>query len=143
MEWHNHERARNAWDIERAEMRAKFAKQEGESRSAKRMNEALDRQIKMLERVVRIERAKNKVLMSGEKDPATLEKALKEADALSRTEVKGMSRCLYNSLTPVDMLEGQISYKSSYGQHLWTQKSHSTLSMKCGLIKQKSSARRV
>jgi len=90
MEWHNHERARNAWDIERAEMRAKFAKQEGESRSAKRMNEALDRQIKMLERVVRIERAKNKVLMSGEKDPAALEKALKEADALSRTEVKGI-----------------------------------------------------
>lgn len=90
MEWHNHERARNAWDIERAETKAKIAKQEGETRSAKKLNEALDRQIRMLERALRAERAKNKVLMSGEKDAAALEKALKEADTLSRTEVKGI-----------------------------------------------------
>ncbi|KAK1083588.1 1,2-dihydroxy-3-keto-5-methylthiopentene dioxygenase [Friedmanniomyces endolithicus] len=60
LEWHNHERARNAWDIERAEMKAKIAKQEGECRHAKRINEQLDRQVKMLEFALRGKRAKAK-----------------------------------------------------------------------------------
>ena len=53
LEWHNHERARNAWDIERAEMKAKIAKQEGEVRSAKRLNEQLEKHVKMLENALR------------------------------------------------------------------------------------------
>lgn len=57
IEWHNHERARNAWDIERAEMKAKIAKQEGESRQAKRINEQLERQVRMLEMALKHERA--------------------------------------------------------------------------------------
>lgn len=60
LEWHNHERARNAWDIERAEMKAKIAKQEGECRQARRLNEQLDRQVRMLEMALKNERAKNK-----------------------------------------------------------------------------------
>jgi striatin 1/3/4 len=60
IEWHNHERARNAWDIERAEMKAKIAKQEGECRHAKRINEQLERQVRMLELALKNERAKNK-----------------------------------------------------------------------------------
>lgn len=58
IEWHNHERARNAWDIERAEMKAKIAKQEGESRQAKRINEQLERQVRMLEMALKNERTK-------------------------------------------------------------------------------------
>lgn len=69
IEWHNHERARNAWDIERAEMKAKIAKQEGENRSSKRLNEILDRQIKMLEKVLKSERAKNKTGAADEAVP--------------------------------------------------------------------------
>lgn len=56
VEWHNHERARNAWDIERAEMKAKIAKQEGEVRHSRRLNDQLTRQIKMLEMALRNER---------------------------------------------------------------------------------------
>jgi len=58
IEWHNHERARNAWDIERAEMKAKIAKHEGESRHAKRINEQLERQVRMLESALKQERKK-------------------------------------------------------------------------------------
>ncbi|OQO03591.1 hypothetical protein B0A48_10256 [Cryoendolithus antarcticus] len=58
IEWHNHERARNAWDIERAEMKAKIAKQEGECRQARRLNEQLDRQVRMLETALRNARGK-------------------------------------------------------------------------------------
>lgn len=65
IEWHNHERARNAWDIERAEMKAKIAKQEGECRHAKRINEQLDRQVRMLEMALKQERAKNKAGANG------------------------------------------------------------------------------
>lgn len=60
IEWHSHERARNAWDIERAEMKGKIAKQEGEVRQAKRINEQLSRQIRMLEAALKNERAKSK-----------------------------------------------------------------------------------
>ncbi|EME43393.1 hypothetical protein DOTSEDRAFT_72705 [Dothistroma septosporum NZE10] len=60
IEWHNHERARNAWDIERAEMRAKIAKQEGENKQGKRINEQLERQVRMLELALKNERAKSK-----------------------------------------------------------------------------------
>lgn len=69
IEWHNHERARNAWDIERAEMKAKIAKQEGDCRSAKKMNESLDRQIRMLEKALKAERAKNKAIAAGQEPP--------------------------------------------------------------------------
>ena len=58
LEWHNHERARNAWDIERAEMKAKIAKQEGEVRSAKKLNDQLNRHIRMLEVALTNERKK-------------------------------------------------------------------------------------
>lgn len=60
LEWHSHERARNAWDIERAEMKAKIAKQEGEVRSAKKLNDQLNKHIRMLEQALTNERAKSK-----------------------------------------------------------------------------------
>ncbi len=62
IQWHTHERERNAWDIERAEMKAKIAKQEGECRQAKHLNEQLNRQIRMLEQALKNERAKTKAL---------------------------------------------------------------------------------
>lgn len=58
IEWHSHERARNAWDIERAEMLAKIVKQEGEVRQTKRINEQLHRQVRMLEMALKNERGK-------------------------------------------------------------------------------------
>jgi striatin 1/3/4 len=78
IEWHNHERARNAWDIERAEMKAKIAKQEGEGRQAKRLNEQLDRQVRMLEMALRNERAKSKGGKVEEKKGADSEKEKKK-----------------------------------------------------------------
>ena len=86
IEWHNHERARNAWDIERAEMKAKIAKQEGEGRQAKRLNEQLDRQVRMLEMALRNERAKSKGGKVEEKKGADSEK---EKEKKKNGEEKG------------------------------------------------------
>ena len=70
LEWHAHERARNAWDIERAELKAKIAKQEGDCRSSKKINESLTKQIRMLEKVLKQERAHNRAIEKGEQIPS-------------------------------------------------------------------------
>ncbi|KAI9725833.1 MAG: hypothetical protein M1828_002462 [Chrysothrix sp. TS-e1954] len=70
IEWHSHERARNAWDIERAEMKAKIAKQEGDCRSAKKLNDLLDKQVRMLEKALKHERSKNKAITNGDPIPS-------------------------------------------------------------------------
>jgi len=83
IEWHNHERARNAWDIERAELKVKLAKMNGEWRAAKRMNEQLDKQIRMLEIALRKEREKSKL---GNGRPATPD--VKEQDVKSEKDLE-------------------------------------------------------
>jgi striatin 1/3/4 len=65
-EWHRHERDRNAWDIERAEMKIKIADLEGKNRAAKKNEEAFTQRLKMLEAALRRERAKTQ--------PATTDK---------------------------------------------------------------------
>ena len=67
IEWHNHERLRNAWDIEREEMKQKIARQEGINKKLKRMTEVLDKHVKMLEVALRTERAKTKATAAGGK----------------------------------------------------------------------------
>ncbi|KAI9807633.1 MAG: hypothetical protein M1825_005574 [Sarcosagium campestre] len=70
-EWHRHERDRNAWEIERAEMKARIAKLEGENRSSKKMQDSFSKHIQMLESALRRERenfkaAKDKAGANGE-----------------------------------------------------------------------------
>jgi striatin 1/3/4 len=92
LEWHNHERARNAWDIERAEMKAKIAKQEGDVRSAKKLNDQLDKQIRMLEMALKNERAKTRAaataIPSDEKPAAGDEKKDLKLKSRIGTELK-------------------------------------------------------
>src|SRR2546421_9602990 len=66
-EWHRHERDRNAWEIERAEMKAKIAKLEGSSRSSKRQEEILSKHVKMLEKALKSEREKAKAAKMDDK----------------------------------------------------------------------------
>ena len=64
-EWHRHERDRNAWEIERAEMKSKIGKLEGDGRTSKRLQASLSKHVKMLENVLKQERAKAKATASG------------------------------------------------------------------------------
>ncbi|KAF1981285.1 WD40 repeat-like protein [Aulographum hederae CBS 113979] len=70
MQWHDHERARNAWDIERAEAKAKISKQEGELRKTKAMNNTLEKHVRLLEQALKSERANLKALQAGKEAPA-------------------------------------------------------------------------
>jgi hypothetical protein len=58
MEWHRHERDRNAWQIERAEMKSRIGKLEGDGRTSKRLQESLGKHVKILENALRREREK-------------------------------------------------------------------------------------
>ncbi|KAL1845663.1 1,2-dihydroxy-3-keto-5-methylthiopentene dioxygenase [Paecilomyces lecythidis] len=66
-EWHRHERERNAWEIERAEMKSRIGRLEGDARTSKRLHESLGKHIKLLEAALKREREKVKGLMNGEK----------------------------------------------------------------------------
>lgn len=66
-EWHRHERDRNAWEIERAEMKSRIGKLEGDGRTSKRMQEALGKHVKILEIALKKEREKTKSSAQGDK----------------------------------------------------------------------------
>lgn len=58
-EWHRHERDRNAWQIERAEMKSRIGKLEGDGRTSKRLQESLGKHVKLLENALKREREKS------------------------------------------------------------------------------------
>ncbi|KAF2738534.1 striatin Pro11 [Polyplosphaeria fusca] len=97
LEWHNHERARNAWDIERAEMKAKIAKQEGEVRSAKKLNDQLNKHIRMLEQALLAERNKSKP--SGD---AKDESKDAKGKAAARADLKSTQNKHHNSFLDIE-----------------------------------------
>lgn len=71
MEWHRHERDRNAWQIERAEMKSRIGKLEGDGRTSKRLQESLGKHVKILENALRKERDKAKVQPGEEQSGGT------------------------------------------------------------------------
>ncbi|EEQ29147.1 1,2-dihydroxy-3-keto-5-methylthiopentene dioxygenase [Microsporum canis] len=93
-EWHRHERDRNAWEIERAEMKSRIGRLEGDARTSKRMHESLGKHVRILEIALKKEREKTSKLAEGEKlepgvDPK--EVAKKSLKALEKKQPKPSS----------------------------------------------------
>lgn len=65
-EWHRHERDRNAWEIERAEMKSRIGRLEGDIRTSKRLRESLAKHVRLLEAALKKEREKVKKLTNNE-----------------------------------------------------------------------------
>lgn len=65
-EWHRHERDRNAWQIERAEMKSRIGKLEGDGRTSRRLQESLGKHVRLLENALKKEREKVKALQLGQ-----------------------------------------------------------------------------
>ncbi|KAF2669371.1 WD40 repeat-like protein [Microthyrium microscopicum] len=102
IEWHNHERARNAWDIERAEMKQKITKMQGENNHLKRTTQILERHVKMLEKVLVDERAKSKAANAGEKPSADDKDDIDlKAKAALKAELKN-GKSLFTSILDSD-----------------------------------------
>lgn len=75
-EWHKHERDRNNWEIERAEMKARIAKLEGDKHREKRMAEVYYNRIKLLEVALKKERS-SRATAAGESPADTGDDVLK------------------------------------------------------------------
>ncbi|KAJ5908709.1 Striatin Pro11 [Penicillium taxi] len=76
-EWHRHERDRNAWEIERAEMKSRIGRLEGDLRTSKRLHESLGKHVRLMEIALKRERENVKKLsnneeIEGPKDPKEL-----------------------------------------------------------------------
>ncbi|KAI1401976.1 WD40 repeat-like protein [Hypoxylon fuscum] len=63
-EWHRHERDRNAWEIERQEMKGRIAALEGSARRADATQKALKKYVNILEKKVKDQAAQLKVASS-------------------------------------------------------------------------------
>jgi striatin 1/3/4 len=119
IEWHNHERARNSWEIEREEMKQKVSKDEGEIKKLKWQNEFLEKHVKMLESSLRAERAKSRALAAGDKSVAENE-ATKEAKVKAAVKLDPRSgkpaarRALLHAL----FMANKISHSSQQASQL-------------------------
>ena len=90
-EWHRHERDRNAWEIERAEMKSRIGRLEGDVRTNKRLHESLGKHVKMLEMALKKEREKVRSLSKGELVEDTRD-AKEIAKEILKNNVKSMSQ---------------------------------------------------
>jgi striatin 1/3/4 len=87
-EWHRHERDRNAWEIERQEMKSRIANLEGQARRSDATQKALKKYVTILEKKVKDQAA----LLKGGK-PATpeTEHANPDRSALLEEKLRCMS----------------------------------------------------
>lgn len=110
-EWHRHERERNAWQIERAEMKSRIGKLEGDGRTNKRLRESMDKHIRLLEHALKKEREKAKSPQSGSQ---TEDK--KEESQVTKQNVrppsKGKPHNSFLDLEPEDQSSPNLRHES-------------------------------
>jgi len=90
-EWHRHERDRNAWEIERAEMKSRIGRLEGDVRTSKRLQESLGKHIKLLEMALKREREKVRRLTNGE----PIDDLLKDPKEIAKENLKSLPKRMY------------------------------------------------
>lgn len=91
-EWHRHERDRNAWEIERQEMKSRIASLEGQTRRADATQKALKKYVTILEKKVKDQAA---LLKGGAAPDAAAEKSKLDRAALLQEKLRCMF-CLFH-----------------------------------------------
>ncbi|KAH8205510.1 hypothetical protein TruAng_000416 [Truncatella angustata] len=107
-EWHRHERDRNAWEIERQEMKGRIAALEGSTRRADASQKALKKYVGILEKKVKDQAARLKTAESGNgtadehavKQPPKVDRATLIAEKLKSSNDKPKE--------PIPGLEGLV-----------------------------------
>lgn len=91
-EWHRHERDRNAWEIEKQEMKGRIANLEGAARRADATQKALKKYVTILESKVKDQGAKLKAAAAGEKVEDEPHKPKKlDRDAMIQAKLRSAS----------------------------------------------------
>lgn len=97
-EWHRHERDRNAWEIEREEMKNRIAILEGETRTSKGIRTSLERHVKLLE--VALKRERERVRSADKGEGVESQKGAKE---LARDELRAVGKGMRSLLCSCDL----------------------------------------
>lgn len=88
-EWHRHERDRNAWEIEKQEMKGRIANLEGQARRADATQKALKKYVSILERKIKDQAAQlNGTSATEDADPAKKDRAAKIQEKLRSSSEK-------------------------------------------------------
>lgn len=93
-EWHRHERDRNAWEIERQEMKVRIASLEGIGRRSDVQQKGLRKYVKMLEKALAAERKKGKAINGVSEDN-------KDVKATEVSKLKARTQCRSSELKPL------------------------------------------
>lgn len=97
-EWHRHERDRNAWEIEKQEMKSRIASLEGQTRRADATQKALKKYVTILEKKVKDQAAQ---LKGGDSPDATSDKSKLDRASLLQEKLRSkLHFCLVQLLTP-------------------------------------------
>lgn len=95
-EWHRHERDRNAWEIERQEMKGRIARLEGSTRKSDASNKSLKKYINMLEVALKGRDEQVKALKAS--NDIQLKESIKEGKVRESLAVKRERRRCYRKL---------------------------------------------
>ncbi|KAL4914651.1 WD40-repeat-containing domain protein [Aspergillus aurantiobrunneus] len=124
-EWHRHERDRNAWEIERAEMKSRIGKLEGDVRTSKRLHESLGKHVRLLEAALKKEREKVRKLTNNE-----AVEDLRDPKEIARESVNALKSQRPNLETGPADLDPNVENQHEYRQEPERDKSRLYLS-KC------------
>ncbi|EXJ92155.1 hypothetical protein A1O3_00705 [Capronia epimyces CBS 606.96] len=114
-EWHRHERDRNAWEIEREEMKNRIAILEGETRTSKGLRTSLERHVKLLEIALKKEREKARILDKGEAADAQ-----RDPKEVAREELKRIGKESF--LKNISHLDAQMDAENHLAQGIRQEK---------------------
>lgn len=87
-EWHRHERDRNAWEIERQEMKSRIAHLEGQARRSDATQKALKKYVTILEKKVKEQIAQSKAGTDGGSGPGTSTDTEQKSDRAAALQEK-------------------------------------------------------
>src|SRR5262245_31095448 len=105
-EWHRHERDRNAWEIEKQEMKTRIANLEGSARRADATQKALRRYVVILENKVKEQRAQLKGAAAANTTPEGKPAKPESFDRSSKIQEK--LRCKSYYFSPPPFLSGRF-----------------------------------
>ncbi|KXX73669.1 Striatin Pro11 [Madurella mycetomatis] len=113
-EWHRHERDRNAWEIEKQEMKSRIANLEGQARRADATQKALKKYVTILEKKVKDQAAQLKSGKTPETEPG-LDRA-----ALLQEKLRSSSEKPIGSSTEPNALEAGLADEEASRNELKT-----------------------
>ncbi len=98
-EWHRHERDRNAWEIEKQEMKGRIATLEGAARRANSTQKTLKKYVAILEKKVKDQAAQLKGPVPADDAPSKPSENL-DREAMIQEKLRGESEAVVDNITP-------------------------------------------